>query len=84
MQTLGSLSPTNFLCQEMQTAKHRSLGSFREPASSRGAQPAGQRPETIPITSGQGLAGSQVDEGGGWLYFILDRLPSEWWAACFF
>ena len=45
MQTLGSLSPTNFLCQEMQTAKHRCVGYFSEWASFWGARPAGRRPE---------------------------------------
>lgn len=44
MQTLGSLSPTNFLCQEMQTAKHCRGDYFREWASFWDSGPAGQRP----------------------------------------
>lgn len=45
MQTLGSLSPTNFLCQEMQTAKHCRGDHFRGWASFWDSGPAGQRPE---------------------------------------
>lgn len=83
MQTLASLSPTNFLCQETQTAKHRRVGYFSERASFWGAGPAGRRPEAKTrnqlkkkkkSTSGQGLLA--VSQASGWLLcFILDGLP---------
>lgn len=82
MQTLASLSPTNFLCQEMQTAKHRRVGYFSKWASFWGAGPAGRRPEAKTRNqlkkkksrSGQGhFAVSQAS--GGLLCFILDGLP---------
>lgn len=82
MQTLGSLSPTNFLCQEMQTAKHRSPGSFRESASfwAPGLPGRGQkhRPEAV---KNRQWSGPRWLPGLGWaaLFYFGQVTPQSGW-----
>lgn len=76
MQTLGSLSPTNFLCQEMQTAKHCSVGYFMSRLL-RGMRPARQRPATIRKHQGLGRSLLQADDADGWLHFIFEQVTSQ-------
>lgn len=77
MQAPGSLSPTNFLCREMQTAKQQSPGCFgSELPSSRGTRPAGRGPETVSELLGEGLAGSRRTLGVGRCVMVDRLLPS--------
>lgn len=78
MQTLGSLSPTNFLCQEMQTAKHCCVGYFgeRPPSGKLGLQTRSRAKARVV------RAWLFPRRTRGLLRFILDALPVKM-TGCF-